>query len=172
LLLADAVSAPPDGKFYIHGGGLTRLTVPAFPFPIPQLGVFVRLEIEEHEVGRTHEFAFELADPDGDPVGPRAQFTAQLPPPPPGAPDPEEGEQRFVVLALNIGGMNVGRRGLHTFSFRVDDEPLGTIPLPVTVLSPEQIQATTASPLIGPLPNPRPPNRAQRRRPPPPRRHR
>lgn len=173
LLIADAVSAPPDGKFYIHGGGLTRLTVPAFPFPVPQLGVFVRLEIEEHEVGEMHEFAFEFTDPDGDPVGPGARFEAQIPPPLPGFPELEEGEQRFVVLALNIGGISVGRRGLHTFAFRVDGEALGTVPLPVTVLSPEQLQAATTPPMIRPpsdpaAPNPSPP----RRRPPPPPRRR
>ena len=138
FFLADAVSAPPDGKFYIHGGGLTRLTVPGTPFLIPQLGVFVRLETEESEIGETHEFKFEFRDPDGEPVGPiqLPQFSAQLPPPPAGAPEPEDGEQRFVILAINIGGLSVGRRGLHTFGFLVDGEPMGEISLPVVVQNP------------------------------------
>jgi hypothetical protein len=165
LLLADAVSAPPDGKFYIHGGGLTRLAVPALPFPIPQLGVFVRLEIEEGEIGQTHEFKFELTDPDGDPVGPiqPPRFRAQLPSPPPDAPKPEEGEQRFVVLAINISGLSVGRKGLHNFSFCIDGDVLGSVPLPVTLLSPEQLHGGQASPVVE-LPPAM--SRAQRRQPP------
>jgi hypothetical protein len=167
LLLADAVSAPLDGKFYIHGGGLTRLTVPSLPFPIPQLGVLVRLEIDESEIGQTHEFQFALTDPDEVSVGLFPQFTAQLPEPPPGAPKLEDGEQRFVVLAINFAGINVGRKGLHTFEFRVDGESLGAIPLPVTVLSPEQLQAAVAPAVLGPAPSTTTaPNRAARRHPP------
>lgn len=174
LLIADAVSAPADGKFYIHGGGLTRLVVPALPFPIPQIGVFVRLEIEEQEVGQIHEFAFEFSDPDGDPVGPvpAPRFSAQIPAPPPGSPEPEEGEQRFVVLALNIGGISVGRKGLHTFSFRVDGEPLGAVPLPVVVVPLDQLQTAATRPALEPPRPPPPPNRAQRRGSAPPKRRR
>jgi hypothetical protein len=122
LLIADAVSAPPDGKFYIHGGGLTRLTVPVLPFVVPQIGAFVRLEIDEDEVGQEHEFRFALTDPDGVPVGLWPSCRAELPPPPSGAPELEEGEQRFVVLAINIPGIQLGRRGLHRFEFHVDGE--------------------------------------------------
>jgi hypothetical protein len=166
LVLADAVSAPQDGKFYIHGGGLTRVTVPLLPFPIPQLGVLVRLEIEETEIGETHEFRFQLTDPDGTPVGLPPRFEAQIPERLPGAPEPEEGEQLFVLLAMNLSGIVVGRRGLHQFEFYIDDELRDAIPLPVVPLTAEQLQAMGAP--VG-LPPPRPatrPNRAARRHPP------
>lgn len=166
LLVADAVSAPADGKFYIHGGGLTRLTVPALPFPIPQLGAFVRLEIDEQEIGQTHEFRFALTDPDGGAVGMFPQFRAKLPKPPPEAPELEDGEQRFVVLALNIAGINVERRGLHTLEFWVDGELLGSVPLPVTVLTPEQLQAMGSPALLEPPRRTTPPRKAPPRRPP------
>lgn len=139
LLIADAVSAPPDGKFYIHGGGLTRLIVPALPCPIPQLGVLVRLEIDESEIGETHEFRFGLTDPDGVLVGAHPNFRAEIPGPGPEAPEPVEGEQRFVVLAMNLAGITVGRRGLHRFEFYLDNELRGTVPLPVVPLTPEQL---------------------------------
>jgi hypothetical protein len=156
LLLADAVSAPPDGKFYIHGGGLTRLSVPVLPFAIPQLGVLVRLESGPEEIGKIHEFAFELVDPDGNPVAALPRFTAEVPPPLPGMPEPEEGEQRFVVLGLNLAGITVGRRGLHQFRFLLDGEELGAIPLPVTVPTPEQLAAAAGAIHLEP---PRPPTR-------------
>jgi hypothetical protein len=156
FLLADAVSAPPDGKFYILGGGITRLTVLGLPFAVPQIGVLIRLAIEEQEVGGEHEFGFELRDPDGEVVGPAPapRFNATIPPPLE-AQALVEGEQRFVVVALNIGGVLVGRRGLHVFSFLVDGETIGSIPLPVVVQPPDANQAGAQS---------RPgPNRAQRR---------
>ena len=152
LLIADAVSAPPDGKFYIHGGGLTRLTVPVIPFPIPQLGVFVRLEIREDEVGEEHEFRFELADPDGDPVGLVPRFRAPLPAMPPEAPPLEPGEQRFVVLAVNLVGISVGRTGLHTLGFYVDNDRLGQVPLPVMKVELDELQATAPRGAIPAMP--------------------
>lgn len=173
FLIADAASAPPDGKFYIHGGGLTRLTVPALPFSIPQLGAFVRLEIEAEEIGQTREFSFALIDPDGVEVGPFPRFMAALPEPPPGAPDLEDGEQRFAVLAMNIAGIVVGRRGLHRFEFRVDGDVLGAMPLPVAVLTPEQLNAATA-PAQPPssAPMQRPPSQSRKPLPPPRKRRR
>jgi hypothetical protein len=160
LLVADAVSAPPDGKFYIHGGGLTRLTVPSLPFPIPQLGIFVRLEIEEAEVGRTYEFRFKLTDPDDVSVGVLPQFEAPLP----ATPVPlEDGEQRFAVLGMNIAGIMVGRAGLHRLTFAVDGEPLAVVPLPVVVLTDEQLRAQIRPPQSSLPPRP---NRAARRHPP------
>jgi len=108
FLIADAVSAPPDGKFYIHGGGLTQLAVPFLPFPVPQIGVFVRLEVDPEEIGRAHEFRFKLTDPDDSPVGALPQFEAPLPE---GQVPLEAGEQRFVVLGMNIGGIMVGGQG-------------------------------------------------------------
>jgi hypothetical protein len=157
FLIADAVSAPPDGKFYIHGGGLTRLTVPSLPFPVPQLGMFVRLEVETAELGQSYEFRFTLTDPDGVSLGSLPQFEAPIPDPP--VPF-EEGEQRFVVLAINIGGILVGRTGLHLLTFLVNNEPLGSLPLPVVVLSEDQLRGQLP-PMVDSQPN-----RAARRQPP------
>jgi hypothetical protein len=153
LLLADAVSAPPDGKFYVHGGGVTRITVPHLPFDVPQLAVLVRLEIDEHEIGQAHEFGFDLRDPSGALVGPAPapRFPAELPPPPSGADAPIEGEPRFVVLVLNIGGIRVAHPGLYTFSFQVDRETIGSLRF-VVVYKPAAANRADVQP-----------NRAQRR---------
>jgi hypothetical protein len=125
--------------------------------------VFVRLEIDEDEVGQEHEFRFALINPDGDPVGLWPSFRAELPAPPPGAPALEEGEQRFVVLGINIPVIQLGRRGLHRFEFRLDGELLGEIPLPVTTLTPEQLEAATQSIKLPTPPPAARTNRAARR---------
>jgi hypothetical protein len=132
LLLADSVTAPPDGKFYVHGGGLTRLIVPGLPFLVP-LGALARPEIEEREMGESHEFAFVLIDPNGQQVEGLPHFTAPFPPGT--AYDLAPGEQRFVVLALNMT-VAVTDSGLYTFDFRVDGVTMGSIPLPVTIVAP------------------------------------
>ncbi len=159
LLLADAVSAPPDGKFYIHGGGLTRITVPVLPFALPQLGVFIRLEADPEDLGRTYAFRLVLIDPDGVAVGPLPQFEAPLPE----RMELVEGEQQYVVLALNVPGVTFGRSGLHRFEFWIGEELFGSIPLPVVALTAEQLQAMTSGTPPA-VPSQQRPNRAARRR--------
>lgn len=157
--IADAVSAPPDGKFYIHGGGLTRLIVPTLPFPVPQLGLFVRLQVSQGDLGKVHDFEFTLTDPDGEPVGDLPKFRAPVDSPQ----KLEPGEQQFVQLAINVGGVVVARRGLHRFLFAMDGEQLAERPIPVVRLSREELEALAAAA----PPTQGAPNRAARRHPPP-----
>jgi len=160
FLLADAVSAPGDGKFYIHGGGLTRLSVPVLPFALPQLAVFARLEFTEDEMRAGHPLQLTLTDPEDVPVGIFPQFEGQ---PFTELPELAEGEQRFVVVAVNIGGIVVGRTGLHHLGLHVDQTLLRSLPLPVIHVSPERMQAPAAAPVTL-RPAAVPPNRAARRR--------
>ena len=154
FLLADAVSAPPDGKFYIHGGGLTRITTPTMPFLLPQLGVFARFEVTEQELRRGHRFRLALTDPDSQPMGALPEFdSAPIKPP-----RLEPGERRFVALAINVSGLLFARTGLFHFELYVDDERHEAMPLPVVTLTAEELQAMTRpkAPAVAP-------NRAQRR---------
>jgi hypothetical protein len=155
FLLADAASAPPDGKFYLHGGGITRFTVPVLPFTIPQIGVFVRLEVNEAEIQTEHRFRLSMIDPDGISVLPPQEFAAG--PFEPAALEP--GEERYVALALNLGGITFGRPGLHRFEFHIDGELLRSTPLPVVALTAAELQALQAPPRD----QAPPPNRAARR---------
>lgn len=168
LLVADAVSAPPDGKFYIHGGGLTRLTVPQMPFVVPRLALFIRLEVDADEVGTSHEFCVEFRDPQGGPRGALSPFTAIIPPP---VPELVEGEERFVVITLNIAGIPIEQAGLHSLVFLIDGEVVSQTQFPVLLVPPVQPEGVK---LAAPRPTGLPPrNRAQaRRRPPPPSRRR
>jgi hypothetical protein len=162
FLIADAVAAPPDGKFYIHGGGLTNLTLPVVPFAVPQLGVLARFAVTEQELREPHSFEIRFTDPDGAPAGaPLPAFSSAALEPP----ELAEGEERFLALALNIGGILVLRVGLHRLSIHVDGDERGARPLPISVVSPDRLVGTTTPPaaLATPPPSPPGPNRAARR---------
>ena len=61
--LADSVEAQPGSKFYIAGGGLDGLTVPAFPFLFGRLSVAIVLALAEGE--RRIPLSTDLIDPSG-----------------------------------------------------------------------------------------------------------
>jgi hypothetical protein len=167
LLLADAVSAPPDGKFYIHGGGLSRLEVPGTPCPAP-FGVFARLEVSDAELASSHHFRITLIGPTGLPNIPPLEIQSE-----PQKIDVErlESEQRFMQFAISLTALVV-RVGLYHVELRVDKRKVGSVPLPVMVRPAEgELQQLLGlnSPLLAPArPKakrpPPPPKKAKRRR--------
>jgi hypothetical protein len=130
LILAEAVSATPDGNFFIHGGGFSRYEVPALPFPIP-LGVLVRLAVDDDEIrGVAHHFRVAFIGPTGHPNIPPIEFDSE--------PTTElspllEGEQRYLQIALRFGAVIV-RQGLHLLELAIDGDLIKSIPVPVTVM--------------------------------------
>ncbi len=79
LILADAVSTPPDDKFYIHGGGFSRYEVPGLPFPVP-LGVLIRLKVDDEDLHKSHQFLVAFIGPTGLPNVPPVEFVGTPPP--------------------------------------------------------------------------------------------
>lgn len=148
FLLADAVSTPPDGKVYIHGGGFTRLTLPVLPFVVPAIGVMIRIEISEKELLKEHDYRLTWLDPAGDKVMPPMEFNGKADDAPPLA----EGERRYIIVGVNMGGIPITRAGCYSIEFHIDGELMRSEPVPVVV---EQEQVV--------VPKPPPPNRAARR---------
>jgi hypothetical protein len=129
FLLADAVSAPPDGKLYIHGGGLTVIRAPVVPFSTP-LGIAIRLLAEEAELERPHEFTLSIRDPEGGDVVPAMSFKTG----PATEERLEEGEERFLQIAVNFGGLGFPVLGTYQIEFQADGEPVRTMALPVVAI--------------------------------------
>jgi len=146
FILAEAATAAPDGKLYVHGGGLTRVVCPVFPFVLPQLALVARLLVDESDLEARHVFETTLVDPEGAAVVPGAPLVAEqgdvlaLP----------DGEERFMQFAITFGGVLFARPGVHTLSFKVDEEELRRMTLPVVELASQIVEAQ--------------PNRAERRR--------
>jgi hypothetical protein len=126
-MLADAVATPPDGKIYMQGGGITRLTPAALPLIIPSLGVLVRLAATEAETAEHHVLEFAWTDPDGQRVQPVLMGAMD-----PGSVEPlAPGEERYLTVAFNTHGLRFEKAGPYGFSLRVDDQPMGSIALAV-----------------------------------------
>lgn len=64
FLIADAVSSGEEGKLFIHGGGITRITG-SFPLTQPALSILVRLEREDEELGTDHQLVVRMINPAG-----------------------------------------------------------------------------------------------------------
>jgi hypothetical protein len=127
FLLADAASAPPDGKLYIHGGGITRINAPMLPFSL-QLGVAVRLEVTEAELREPHTFALSFSDREGVAIHPplhgKSGVASHIEP-------LAEGEMRLAQLALNVPGLTFTREGPCIIQFAIDGTTLHTFTLAV-----------------------------------------
>jgi hypothetical protein len=118
FVLADAVATPPGGKFYVHGGGLSRVEATSLPSPI-QFAVLVQLGVDEQELKAIHKIVLTLFGPTKQPnVAPieiETRFDASaeqalLP-----------GEERTAVVAIPVHGLAI-RAGAYRVELRVDDE--------------------------------------------------
>jgi hypothetical protein len=159
LFLADAISTPPDGKFYVHGGGFSRIDITSLPSPIP-FSVLARFLVEDGDARREHRFMFTLVGPAGvpnvDPIGGVAT-------PPDETPDLVEGEEHFINVALDIPAFAI-REGIYTLKVEVNDKVVRRVSLPVVVGGEDpKPQRRAAKSKPGPKKT-----RAKTKRPPPP----
>jgi hypothetical protein len=127
FLLADAASTPGDGKFYIHGGGLSRFVVPMLPFPLG-VALFIRFEVDDAEVGEAHHLRVVVYGPVGPNIAPLEIIAEPWEDPPPLLP----GEQRFMQVALNLP-LAIVRPGLYRIELEADGELVRSLPVPLIV---------------------------------------
>jgi hypothetical protein len=133
FILADAVSAPPDGKFYVLGGGISKLNPLRLPSIFP-LGILVRFALEDSELLADHTLLIRMLDPDGEDIlQGRAQIPIILT-----AEEPQwvAGEQRIVSAAVNLGSIPISREGIHRITLALDGDPIYERPIPVVVVQP------------------------------------
>ena len=133
LIVADAVTTPPDGKFNILGGGIGRCTVPELPFPLP-LGILARLKVADRDLNKTHTFLLQLIGPAGIPNVAPLEIRAHAPP---DAGPRVEGEERFFHIGLEIPAV-AAKAGLYYVEFHINGKLARRIPLPVVVGSDTQ----------------------------------
>jgi hypothetical protein len=127
ILLADAASTA-EGKLYVHGGGLTRLTPPMLPWLHPQITVVLIFRTDEADLGQTRRLQLTLTAPDESLAMPA--FEQPIGPIQPRA-EPLPGEASRLQAVLNFSPVQFIRPGLYRFNVQVDDEPAGSMNLPV-----------------------------------------
>jgi hypothetical protein len=129
FVLADAVSTPGDGKFYIHGGGLSRFSVPMLPFPLG-VAVFIRFEVDDADLSEPHQFQVAVQGPQGPNIRPLAVHAGPWEDPPPLL----DGEQRFMQFGLNLP-LGIVRTGLYRVELSADGELVRSLPVPLVLES-------------------------------------
>lgn len=113
FMLADA-AVVADGKYYIHGGAITRITANALPWAHPQLALVQRLVLEPEDVGR-HELAIAVLNPHDDVIiESKLGFTVDAPQ------DLLEGEPFTAHLALTLAHFVVVEEGPHRVLIAID----------------------------------------------------
>jgi len=79
LVLADAISARPDGKLDLHGVGWDTIVAGAVPVTHPRMDVAVRFLLAPHELESQHTVVLMLVGQDGDEL---ARIKAEITPMP------------------------------------------------------------------------------------------
>ena len=128
LLLADAATVTPDGKLFIHGGGITRIDATALPWTQPQLFIAARLLVEDDDYQRSHRLELAVTSPSGARLVPPAPLEVPRPPMPP---EDSMGEERFMQMALGLASLTFSERGPYRFELWVNGELLRSLPLMV-----------------------------------------
>ncbi|GAC1355596.1 MAG: hypothetical protein NVS4B8_18270 [Herpetosiphon sp.] len=128
--LADAATAPGDGKIYVLGGGINVLGAAAFPFTHHAMTLVVCLSVHPTESDQLHSLEIELWDADGTQVGPKVsgQFGAQR--------HPEHPSWKIMVpVALTYANTVFPRPGDFEFQIGVDGRHLHTLDLHVVPMA-------------------------------------
>lgn len=125
FLLADHAVAAPDGKLYINGGGITRLTAPVVPFALPFLSVVLRFAFSHSDVG-DHFLLIRLQDPQAVDMLPADPSEFLVP-----EPDGPKEEEHFVQVVMSFGGIPILMRGTYQFTIEVNGKVIREFRLPV-----------------------------------------
>jgi hypothetical protein len=136
--LCDHASVPPDGKIYIHGGGVHQLFVPQIPGPLRTLFLVVRLSIPWHMLGEPHTVNIRALDLDRHPVGatdPLITTPFELGRPPGHRP----GDESAINICAELSGLTVDQPMTLRFHLTVDDETIGSLPLKVGLMPPQPV---------------------------------
>jgi len=131
--LCDHATVPPDGKVYIHGGGIHQLYVPQIPGPLRALFLVVRLSIPWHMLGEPHTINIRALDLDRRPIGPNDPLMStpfELGRPPGHRP----GDESAINICAELSGVTIEQPMTLRFHLAVDDEPIGSLPLKVLQL--------------------------------------
>jgi len=128
FIIADAAVGAPDGKMYIHGGGITALKPAFVPWIQPQLAFMIRLLLEPDELAEAHTFRLAIVDPEREEV--RAATEHEFGPIE-DLLEPVEGEELVVQLMVTMTPIQFPREAVYSVELDVNGRRLRTMPLPV-----------------------------------------
>jgi hypothetical protein len=121
--LADSAEVQPGSKFYVLGGGVTRLSGPQFPFVHPHMTLVVGLRLTSVERNREHELGFVLTAPDGAQVTNAAGTVV--------AHGPADASDVVITIAIDLWNMTLKSAGEHAGRITIDGSERKRLPLTV-----------------------------------------
>ena len=124
--MTDSIAAEvqPGSKFYVLGGGITRLSGPSLPFVHPHLSLVVGLRLTSVERNREHELGFVVTAPDGAEV---ANATGRVV-----SHGPADASDVVLTIAVDLWNMTLNVAGEHAVRITVDGSERKRLPLTVT----------------------------------------
>jgi hypothetical protein len=128
--LCDHATVSPDGKIYIHGGGVNQLFVPEIPGPLRSLWLMVRLAIPWQMLSEPHTVKIRALDLDRNVIGPQDPLIVtpfELGKPPGHRP----GDESAINLCAELSGLAVERPMTLRFHLLIDDEAISSLPLKI-----------------------------------------
>ncbi len=126
FLVADAVTFGPDGKAFIHGGGIGKIFATDFPWTQPQLAVYVTLVPEEgDEPGPDHDLTVTFIAPGGEELDARISGTFRIPP------TERESLRPRITFASQFVGAQFPGPGVYWVRVVYDSNELARLPLEV-----------------------------------------
>jgi hypothetical protein len=126
-MLADAARVA-DNKLYVFGGQWDRLLTLAFPAAHAALTVVLVIEVSYSEALADHHLRVALMR-DGEPIGPEARGLINVG----HAPGTTLGAPSYVPVTLPFEQVVFERAGRYEWAVTLNDEPVGSIPLEVSL---------------------------------------
>jgi len=126
-MLADAARVA-ENKLYVFGGQWDRLYTASFPATHTGLSVVLVIEVSYAEALMDHHLTVALMR-DGDPAGAEARGLINVG----HAPGTTPGAPSYVPIALPFEHLQFNAPGRYEWVVRLNDEPMGVIPLEVTL---------------------------------------
>jgi hypothetical protein len=128
--LCDHAVVPPDGKIYIHGGGVHTLYVGQIPGALRSLYLVARLSIPWHMLGEPHTVKIRALDLDRQPISPTDPLiTTPFELGKPAGHRP--GDESAINICAELNGLTVQQPMTVRFHLLIDDETLASLPLKV-----------------------------------------
>jgi hypothetical protein len=121
--LADAAEVQPGSKFHVLGGGVTRLSGPAFPFVHPHLALVLGLRLTAAERTREHDLGFVVTAPDGAQVTNASGRVISH--------GPNDAADVVVAIAIDLWNMTLRMAGEHAVRITIDGTERKRLPLVV-----------------------------------------
>jgi hypothetical protein len=125
---ANGVEVVPDGRCFVHGGGIEALMVPHVNGALPLISMLARIHFEEEECNQEYTFTVRATSPDSDDLGVRSVVQLK-----PRSSDQFPGQGVTSQVAVLIQGLPLPVPGPYLFDLLLNGQSIGQRALSIAV---------------------------------------